>query len=120
LELVVYESDNNIGSGAIVANFHIASETGNKVDIVQMAQLATTGETGHDQKIANELVSSIKEQYEAQGSGIKKPFHGPSAKHLKASEPVHESTHGSPGSELVRSVFPRITHHKDPFPTCHP
>jgi hypothetical protein len=86
LEVVVYESDDNIGSGAIVPNFHIASKSGNKVDIVQMAQLATTGETERDQKIANELVSSIKEQYEAQGSGIKKPFHGPSAKQLKASE----------------------------------
>jgi hypothetical protein len=65
LELVVYKSDNNIGSGAIT------SESGNEVDIVQMAQLATTGETERDQKIANELVSSIKEQYEARGSGIK-------------------------------------------------
>jgi hypothetical protein len=86
LELVIYESDDNIGSGAIVANFHIASESGDEVDIIQMAQLATTGETEHDQKIANELVSSIKEQYEARGSGIKKPFCGPSAKQLKASE----------------------------------
>jgi hypothetical protein len=38
------ESDNNIGSGAIVANFHIVSESGNEVDIAQVAQLATTGE----------------------------------------------------------------------------
>jgi hypothetical protein len=65
LELVVYESGDNIGLGAIIANFHIASESGDEVDIAQMAQLATTGETEHDQKIANELVSSIKEQYEA-------------------------------------------------------
>jgi hypothetical protein len=36
------------------------------------------------------------------------------------SKPVHESTCRSPGSELVRSVFPRITRHKYPFPTCHP
>jgi hypothetical protein len=86
LELVVYESDDNIGLGAIVANFHITSESSDEVDIVQMAQLATTGETERDQKIANELVSSIKEQYEARGSGIKKPIHGPSAKQLKASE----------------------------------
>jgi hypothetical protein len=65
LELVVYESDDNIGLGAIVANFHIASKSGDEVDIVQMAQLATTGETECNQKITNELVSSIKEQYEA-------------------------------------------------------
>jgi hypothetical protein len=39
LELVVYESDDNIGLGAIVTNFHIASKSGNEVDIVQMAQL---------------------------------------------------------------------------------
>jgi hypothetical protein len=55
LELVIYESDNNIGSGAIVANFHITSKSGNEVDIAHMAQLATTGETECDQKIANEL-----------------------------------------------------------------
>jgi hypothetical protein len=86
LERVVYKSDDNIGSGAIIANFHIASKSGDKVDIVQMAQLATTGETERNQKIANELAFSIKEQYEARGSGIKKPFRGPSAKQLKASE----------------------------------
>jgi hypothetical protein len=51
-----------------------------------VAQLATTGETKRDQKIANELVSSIKEQYETRGSGIKTPFRGPSAKQLKANE----------------------------------
>jgi hypothetical protein len=51
-----------------------------------VAQLATTGETEHDQKIANELVSSIKEQYETRGSSIKTSFRGPSAKQLKANE----------------------------------
>jgi hypothetical protein len=51
-----------------------------------VAQLATTSETKHDQKIANELVSSIKEQYEMRGSSIKTPFCGPSAKQLKANE----------------------------------
>jgi hypothetical protein len=65
LELVVYESDNNIGSRATITNFHITSKSGDKVDIAQMAQLATTGETECDQKITNELVSSIKEQCEA-------------------------------------------------------
>jgi hypothetical protein len=56
------------------------------VDIAQVAQLATTSKTEHDQKITNELVSSIKEQYETWGSGIKTPFRGPSAKQLKANE----------------------------------
>jgi hypothetical protein len=32
-----YESDDNTGSGAIVANFHIASKSGDKVDIAQVA-----------------------------------------------------------------------------------
>jgi hypothetical protein len=86
IEFADFESDNNTGSGAIVTNFHIASKSGNEVDIAQVAQLATTGETEHDQKITNELVSSIKEQYKTQGSGIKTPFHGPSAKQLKANE----------------------------------
>jgi hypothetical protein len=86
VEFADFESDNNTGSGAIIANFHIASESGNEVDIAQVAQLATTSETEHDQKITNELVSSIKEQYETWGSGIKTPFCGPSAKQLKANE----------------------------------
>jgi hypothetical protein len=64
-----YESNNNTGSRAIVTNFHIASESGDKVDIAQVAQLATTGETERDQKIANKLVSSIKEQYKTRGQG---------------------------------------------------
>jgi hypothetical protein len=86
IEFADFESDGNTGSGAIVANFHIISESSNEVDIAQVAQLATTSETKHDQKIANELVSSIKEQYEIQGSSIKTPFRGPSAKQLKANE----------------------------------
>jgi hypothetical protein len=86
IEFANPESDDNIGSGAIVANFHIVSESDNEVDIAQVAQLATTGETKRNQKITNELVSSIKEQYETQGSGIKTPFCGPSAKQLKANE----------------------------------
>jgi hypothetical protein len=108
LELVVYESDNNIGLGAIVANFHIASESGNKVDIAQMAQLATTGETEHDQKIANELVSLIKEQYEAQGSGIKKPFRGPSAKQLKASEQQTWASNANSKPNMTKGPHPKV------------
>jgi hypothetical protein len=58
LDLVIYESEDNISLGAIVTNFHIASESSDEVDIAQMAQLATTGETECNQKITNELVSS--------------------------------------------------------------
>jgi hypothetical protein len=86
IEFASFESEDNTGSGAIVANFHIASESGDEVDIAQVAQLATMGETEHNQKIANKLVSSIKEQYKTWGSSIKTPFCGPSAKQLKANE----------------------------------
>jgi hypothetical protein len=89
IEFADLESDNNIGSGAIIANFHIISESGDEVDIAQVAQLATTGETKRDQKISNELVSSIKEQYETWGSSIKTPFHGPSAKQLRPMSNKH-------------------------------
>jgi hypothetical protein len=61
IEFADFESDDNTGSGAIITNFHIISKSSDEVDIAQVAQLATTGETKHDQKIANELVSSIKE-----------------------------------------------------------
>jgi hypothetical protein len=108
LELVIYESDDNIGSGAIVANFHIASESGNEVDIVQMAQLATTGETERNQKITNELVSSIKEQYEARGSGIKKPFRGPSAKQLKASEQQMWALNANLKPNMAKGPHPKV------------
>jgi hypothetical protein len=108
LELVIYESDDNIGSGAIVANFHITSESSNKVDIAQMAQLATTGETECNQKIANELVSSIKEQYEARGSGIKNPFHGPSAKQLKASEQQMWASNANLKPNMTKGPHPKV------------
>jgi hypothetical protein len=103
LELVIYESDNNIGSGAIIANFHIASESGDEVDIAQMAQLATTGETEHDQKITNELVSSIKEQYKARGSGI-----GPSAKQLKASEQQTWALNANLKPNMTKGPHPKV------------
>jgi hypothetical protein len=37
VEFADFESDDNTGSGAIVANFHIASESGDEVDIAQVA-----------------------------------------------------------------------------------
>jgi hypothetical protein len=108
LELVIYESDDNISLGAIVANFQIASKSGDEVDIAQMAQLATTGETEHDQKIANELVSSIKEQYEARGSGIQKPFRRPSAKQLKASEQQMWASNANSKPNMTKGPHPNV------------
>jgi hypothetical protein len=68
VELANYESDDNISLGAIVANFHITSKSSDEVNIAQVAQLATTSKTEHNQKITNELVSSIKEEYKSWGS----------------------------------------------------
>ena len=86
IELADDDYDEHIGTGAIVASVHAACESGDeKTRIAQVAQLATTGESESDQKIANELVSSIKEQYESWGSGIKTTFCGPSAQQLKTS-----------------------------------
>ena len=83
IELADDDYDDHIGTGAI---FHTTHESGNeKISIAQVRQLATTSESESDQKIANELVSSIKEQYESQGSDIKTTFHGPSAQQLKTS-----------------------------------
>ena len=84
VELADDDYDEHIGTGAIIASVHAAHESGDeKTCIAQVAQLATTGESESDQKIANELVSSIKEQYESRGSGIKTAFCGPSAQQLK-------------------------------------
>ena len=86
IELADNDYDEHIGTGAIVASIHAACESGDKkTHITQVAQLATTGKSESDQKIANDLVSSIKEQYKSRGSGIKTAFHGPSAQQLKTS-----------------------------------
>ena len=64
------------GIGAIVAGFHTISEDDkgkSDTEVTNLAVLATTGETKTDEKLANELVSSIKEQYETRGSGYKPP-----------------------------------------------
>ena len=86
VELADNDYDEHISTGAIITSVHTARESGNeKTRITQVAQLATTGESESDQKIANELVSSIKEQYESWGGGIKTAFCGPSAQQLKTS-----------------------------------
>ena len=60
IELADDDYNERIGTGAIVASVHAARESGDeKTRIAQVAQLATTGESESDQKIANELVSSI-------------------------------------------------------------
>ena len=77
------------GIGAIVAGFHTISEDGDEkpdVEIANIAVLATTGELESDERIANDLASSIKEQYETWEGGYKPPFRGPSAKQLKESQ----------------------------------
>ena len=90
VELTDNDYNDHIGTGAIVASFHAACESGNeKISIAQVTQLATTSESKSDQKIANELVSSIKEQYKSWGSGIKTTFHGPSAQQLKPATRRH-------------------------------
>ena len=65
------------GIGAIVAGFHTISEDGDEkpdIEIANVTALATTGKSESNERIANGLVSSIKEQYETRGSGYKPPF----------------------------------------------
>jgi hypothetical protein len=60
-----------------MAGFHTISEDGEEesdMEIASIAVVATTGKMESDEKLANELVSSIKEQYETWGSGYKAPF----------------------------------------------
>ena len=86
VELANDDYNEHIGTGAIVTSIHTTHESGDKkISIAQVAQLATTSESESDQKITNKLVSSIKEQYESWGSGIKTTFRGPSAQQLKTS-----------------------------------
>ena len=86
IEIATSDFDGN-GIGAIVVGFHTVSKDGEEEsDIANIAVLATTDKMESDEKIANELVSLIKEQYKTQGSGYKAPFRGPSAKQLKESQ----------------------------------
>ena len=64
------------GIGAIMVGFHTISKDGEEesnTDIANIAMLATTGKMESDEKLANELVSSIKEQYETRGVATKPP-----------------------------------------------
>ena len=59
IELANDDYDEHFGTGAIVTSVQAARESGNeKTRITQVAQLATTGKSESNQKIANELVSS--------------------------------------------------------------
>ena len=67
IELTDNGYDEHIGTGAIIASVHIACESSDeKISITQVTQLATTGKSKSNQKITNELVSSIKEQSQGQ------------------------------------------------------
>ena len=87
-ELAPSEYDDK-GMGAVVAGLHVVCESSNEGEdesLAHLAALAITGEAESNEKLANDLISSIKDRYEARGSGLKPSFHGPSAKQLKASE----------------------------------
>ena len=108
IELANDDYDEHIGTGAIVASVHAARKSGDeKTRIAQVAQLATTGKSESNQKIANELVSSIKEQYESQGSGIKTAFCGPSAQQLKTSNQKAWASNSNPKPNQSRGSHPK-------------
>ena len=110
VEIATSDFDNN-GIGAIVVGFHTISQDGEEesdTDIANIAALATTGKMESDKKIANELVSSIKEQYETRGSGYKAPFRGPSAKQLKESQQQTWASNSNSKPNVTKGPHPRI------------
>ena len=99
------------GIGAIVAGFHTISEDGDvkpDIEIANVTALATTGKSESDERIANDLVSSIKEQYETRGSGHKPPFRGPSAKQLKESQQKTWASNSNSKPNVTKGPHPRI------------
>ena len=75
VEIATSDFDDN-GIGAIIAGFHTISKDGEEesdTDIANIAMLATTGKMESNKKLANELVSLIKEQYETWGVATKPP-----------------------------------------------
>lgn len=104
------EADDN-GAGVIIAGFHVASESDDEeleFDTAQLAALATTGEAESDEKLANDLVSSIKEQYETRGSGLKPPFRGPSAKQLKVNEQRTWASNSNAKPNISKGPHPKV------------
>ena len=109
IELADDNYNEHIGTGAIVASIHAARKSGDeKTRITQVTQLATTSESESDQKIANELVSSIKEQYESWGSGIKTTFRGPSAQQLKTSNQKTWASNSNTKPNQSKGLHPKI------------
>ena len=110
IEIATSDFDND-GIGAIVVGFHTISEDGEEesdTEIANIAMLATTGKTESNEKIANELVSLIKEQYETQGSGYKAPFRGPSAKQLKESQQQTWASNSNSKPNVTKGPHPKV------------
>jgi hypothetical protein len=78
------DEEEPFGSGAIVASLHAVDEEDD--DVVYMAVMATSDQQKEtrDTTVANDLLKSVKAQYEERGSGIKPRPRGPSAKQLQA------------------------------------
>jgi len=105
------DEDDENGAGVIIAGFHVIGESGDEgpePDSAQVAALATTGDAESDEKLATDLVSSIKEQYEARGSGLKPPFRGPSAKQLKANEKRTWASNSNAKPNISKGPHPKV------------
>src|SRR5271170_2638198 len=102
IEVTQEEDDDTYGAGVAIANIHV--EDLDDEDDVTIAQLAATkvAETKGDSDIADELLKTVRAQYEERGSGMKAPLHGPSAKQLRAD------------SQKVWASNPNIKNPKDP------
>ena len=94
-------SDDDMGTGAIIANIHVDEEEDEL--FVHAATLATTTspKTSDDIKVATELLDSIKEDYEVRGSGIKYRPVGKTSRQIKAN-----STKDWASNSNVRSIKP--------------
>ena len=83
-----------------------SSDEGEDESLAHLAALAITGEAESDEKLANDLISSIKDQYEARGSGLKPSFCGPSAKQLKASKQQVWASNANAKPNLTKGPHP--------------
>jgi hypothetical protein len=77
--LHVDDSDND---DDVMASIHVIESDDDDDEVVYLAA-ATTSSAKDDRDIADELLRSVKTQYEERGSGMKVPIRGPSAKQLK-------------------------------------
>src|SRR6266849_3020693 len=78
----------DIGTGAVIASIHVEEEENEEEDdlVVYAATMATSSseKLENDEKVATELMKSIKEDYEVRGSGIKLRPIGKTKGQLKA------------------------------------